>query len=58
MRRISRELRAFDGLTSEAAHTARSILQRRYAISRASQGRLDDAIAWGTAVGRGGEECR
>jgi len=48
MRRISRELRAFDGLTSSEAHTARSILQRRYAISRASQGRLDDAVAWGT----------
>lgn len=48
MRRISRELRAFDGLTSAEAHTARSILQRRYAISRASQGRLEDAVAWGT----------
>jgi class 3 adenylate cyclase/tetratricopeptide (TPR) repeat protein len=48
MRRISRELHAFDGLTSKEAHTARSILQRRYAITRANQGRLDDAITWGT----------
>jgi class 3 adenylate cyclase/tetratricopeptide (TPR) repeat protein len=50
MRRISRELHAFDGLASAEAHTARSILQRRYAISRASQGRLEDAIVWGTAA--------
>jgi class 3 adenylate cyclase/tetratricopeptide (TPR) repeat protein/ABC-type cobalamin transport system ATPase subunit len=48
MRRISRALHDFDGLASAEAHTARSILQRRYAISRASQGRLEDAIAWGT----------
>jgi class 3 adenylate cyclase/tetratricopeptide (TPR) repeat protein len=48
MRRISRELHAFEGLTSPEAHTARSILERRYAISRAGQGRLEDAIVWGT----------
>jgi tetratricopeptide (TPR) repeat protein/ABC-type cobalamin transport system ATPase subunit len=47
MRRIRRELHAFEGLTSPEAHTARSILGRRYAISRASQGRLEEAIVWG-----------
>ena len=48
LRRLSRELRAFDGLDGPDAHRARSILQRRYAISRASQGRLEDAIVWGS----------
>jgi tetratricopeptide (TPR) repeat protein len=47
MGRISRQLRAFDGLDGVDVHRARSTLLRRYAISRACQGRLDDARRWG-----------
>jgi tetratricopeptide (TPR) repeat protein len=47
MRRLRRELRAFDGLDGPQAHQARSTLLRRYAISRASQGRIEEAIACG-----------
>lgn len=46
MRRISRGLRALDGVTGPAADVARSLLMRRYAYSRFSQGRIDEALAW------------
>jgi len=50
MRRLSRELGALESLSGAEAHRARSGLQRRYAISKINQGRIDDAIAWGTAA--------
>ncbi|MBW8751070.1 MAG: AAA family ATPase [Propionibacteriales bacterium] len=50
MRLLRRELGAFDGLSGVRAHAARSSLQRRYAISKINQGRIEDAIAWGTAA--------
>ncbi|MGY2874246.1 class 3 adenylate cyclase/tetratricopeptide (TPR) repeat protein [Marmoricola sp. URHA0025 HA25] len=50
MRRLRRELHAFDDLDGAQAHRARSSLQRRYAISKVNQGRIDDAITWGTAA--------
>jgi class 3 adenylate cyclase/predicted ATPase len=50
MRRLRRELGAFDGRSGAEAHRARSALQRRYAISKINQGRIEDAIAWGTAA--------
>jgi tetratricopeptide (TPR) repeat protein len=50
MRRLKRELTAFDERVGAAAHRARSALQRRYAISKINQGRVADAIAWGTAA--------
>jgi class 3 adenylate cyclase/tetratricopeptide (TPR) repeat protein len=49
LRRLSRELRTFDEVADGDAHRARSILQRRYAIIRASQGR------WGEAIARGAD---
>jgi class 3 adenylate cyclase/tetratricopeptide (TPR) repeat protein len=48
MRRLRRELRALEALSGTEAHKVRSLLQMRYAISRISQGRVDEAIAWGT----------
>ena len=48
MRRLRRELRGLEGLSGAETHKVRSLLQMRYAISRISQGRVDDAIAWGT----------
>jgi class 3 adenylate cyclase/tetratricopeptide (TPR) repeat protein len=50
MRRLTRELRGLEGLPGAAAHHARSRLQVRYAISRVGQGRMADAIAWGTGA--------
>jgi class 3 adenylate cyclase/tetratricopeptide (TPR) repeat protein len=50
MRRLTRELRGLEGMPGEAAHHARSRLQVRYAISRVGQGRMADAIAWGTGA--------
>ncbi|WP_183408171.1 AAA family ATPase [Nocardioides pocheonensis] len=50
MRRLRRELRTFDGRRGAGSHRARSALQRRYAISKINQGRVEDAIAWGTAA--------
>ena len=48
MRRLSRALGALDGRSGSRVHSARSGLQVRYAISRVSQGRMADAITWGT----------
>jgi class 3 adenylate cyclase/tetratricopeptide (TPR) repeat protein len=50
MRRLRRELGGFEGLSGADSHRARSALQRRYAISKINQGRIEDAIAWGTAA--------
>jgi tetratricopeptide (TPR) repeat protein len=50
MRRLRRELHALEALEGAPAHRARSALQRRYAISKINQGRVADAIAWGTAA--------
>lgn len=50
MRRLTRELRGLEGLPGVAAHHARSQLKVRYAISRVGQGRMAEAIAWGTGA--------
>jgi len=50
MRRLRRELRSFEGRTDAKSHRARSSLQRRYAISKINQGRIEDAVTWGTAA--------
>ncbi|HSU01250.1 MAG TPA: adenylate/guanylate cyclase domain-containing protein [Nocardioides sp.] len=46
MRRISRGLRRLDGMTGPPAEVARSLLARRYAYCRYSQGRIDEALRW------------
>lgn len=59
MRRITRGLRALDGIPGPSADVARSLLARRYAYSRFSQGRIEEAVHWaeearwaaGTTVG-------
>ena len=56
MRRISRGLRRLDGTTGTSAVTARSLLARRYAFSRFSQGRVDDALRWAEAAARAAED--
>lgn len=46
MRRITRGLRGLDGMQGATAEVARSLLARRYAYCRYSQGRIDDALRW------------
>ena len=46
MRRITRGLRALEGAPGRQAGVARSLLTRRYAFSRFSQGRIDEALHW------------
>jgi tetratricopeptide (TPR) repeat protein len=46
MRRITRGLRALEGCSGREAAVARSLLTRRYAYSRFSQGRIDEALHW------------
>ena len=55
MRRVSRQLRSIEGLSGSPAHAARSALQLRLAISRISQGRVEEAIRWGTIAVREAE---
>ncbi|HET6168123.1 MAG TPA: adenylate/guanylate cyclase domain-containing protein [Marmoricola sp.] len=56
MRRISRGLHELDGISGAPAEMARSLLARRYAFSRFSQGRIDDALRWGERAARAAEE--
>lgn len=50
MRRLRRGLHHLDDAVGAEAHVVRSMLQVRYAISRISQGRVPEAIGWGTAA--------
>ncbi len=57
MRRISRGLRALDGMSDRSARVARSLLARRYAYSRFSQGRIDEALHWADIAASAAEEA-
>jgi class 3 adenylate cyclase/tetratricopeptide (TPR) repeat protein len=46
MRRITRGLHGLEGIPGAPAGVARSLLARRYAHSRFSQGRIDEALHW------------
>ncbi|HEU4568105.1 MAG TPA: adenylate/guanylate cyclase domain-containing protein [Marmoricola sp.] len=56
LRRISGALRVLDGVPGEDAGAARSLLEMRYAISRMSQGRVDEALRWGDLAVREAED--
>lgn len=45
--RLGRAWRALEEVDGDRAHGLRSLLAVRYAISRASQGRVDQALVWG-----------
>lgn len=54
--RITRALRALEGVPGERASATRSLLQMRYAISRRSQGRVEEALRWGDLAVREAED--
>lgn len=56
MRRLTRGLRALEGVSGQRADVARSLLARRYAYSRFSQGRVDEALRWAETAARHAEE--
>lgn len=56
MRRITRGLRDLEGIGGSAADVARSLLARRYAFSRFSQHRIDEAVHWGEVAAAAAEE--
>ncbi|MDQ3483891.1 MAG: AAA family ATPase [Actinomycetota bacterium] len=57
MRRISRGLKGLEGMPGAPAGVARSLLARRYAYSRFSQGRIDEALHWADIAARAAEEA-
>jgi class 3 adenylate cyclase/tetratricopeptide (TPR) repeat protein len=57
MQRISRGLHGLDGIPGRPAEVARSLLTRRYAYSRFSQGRIDEALHWAEIAARAAEEA-
>jgi class 3 adenylate cyclase/tetratricopeptide (TPR) repeat protein len=57
MRRISRGLGELDGVPGREAAIARSLLSRRYAHSRFSQGRTDEALHWADRAADEAEEA-
>jgi class 3 adenylate cyclase/tetratricopeptide (TPR) repeat protein len=57
MRRISRGLHDLDGVPGRRAAIARSLLARRYAHSRFSQGRIDEALHWADRAAGEAEEA-
>ena len=57
MRRISRGLGELDGVPGREAAIARSLLSRRYAHSRFSQGRTDEALLWADRAADEAEEA-
>ena len=57
MRRISRGLHELDGVSGRRAAIARSLLARRYAHSRFSQGRIDEALHWADRAAADAEEA-
>jgi class 3 adenylate cyclase/tetratricopeptide (TPR) repeat protein len=56
MRRISRGLHDLEGIRGPSAEVARSLLARRYAFSRFSQHRIDEAVRWGELAASAAEE--
>jgi class 3 adenylate cyclase/tetratricopeptide (TPR) repeat protein len=58
MQRITRGLHALDHLEGRDAEVARSLLSRRYAFSRYSQGRVDDAISWARSAAEAAQRSR
>ena len=54
--RITRALRALEGVPGERASATRSLLQMRYAISRRTQGRIAEALRWGDLAVREAED--
>ena len=57
MRRISRGLHGLDGIPGPAAEVARSLLARRYAYCRFSQGRIDEALHWAEVARRAADDA-
>ena len=57
MRRISRGLHGLEGIPGPAADVARSLLSRRYAHNRFSQGRIDEALHWAETARRAAEKA-
>ncbi len=57
MRRISRGLHGLDGIPGPAAEVARSLLARRYAYCRFSQGRIDEALRWAEVARRAADDA-
>ncbi|MGH3510113.1 MAG: ATP-binding protein, partial [Nocardioidaceae bacterium] len=57
LRRVTQALRALEPVEGATAHAARSGLAMRYAISRFSQGRVNEAITWGDRAAREAEEA-
>lgn len=56
MRRITRGLHELEGMPGRPAIVARSLLARRYAFSRFSQGRIDEALRWAESAASAAEE--
>jgi tetratricopeptide (TPR) repeat protein len=57
LRRISTGLNRLSGVPGERAGVARSLLARRYAHSRFSQGRIDEALHWANVAADEAEEA-
>ncbi|MGH3471642.1 MAG: tetratricopeptide repeat protein, partial [Nocardioidaceae bacterium] len=57
LRRLTGGLTLLTELTTPEAHRVRSALLVRYAISRLSQGRVDDAVHWGNLAAREAEDA-
>ena len=55
--RVTKALNALQPVEGSAAHAARSALAMRYAISRFSQGRIDEALRWGDRAAREAEDA-
>jgi len=58
MRRITRGLHDLDGVPGRRAEVARSLLSRRYAFSRFTQGRIEDALHWARVAARSAARSR
>jgi class 3 adenylate cyclase/tetratricopeptide (TPR) repeat protein len=56
MRRLTRGLHALEGIPGARADAARSLLARRYAHSRLSQGSIDEALRWAERAAHSAEE--
>ena len=57
MRRISRGLRGLDDIPGPRAEVARSLLARRYAYCRYSQGRIDEGLRWADLARRAAQQA-
>jgi class 3 adenylate cyclase/tetratricopeptide (TPR) repeat protein len=56
LRRVTRALRQLEQVPGRWASSARSLLAMRYAISRFTQGRVEEALVWGQRAARDAEE--